>query len=1137
MALRFITGRAGKGKSYYIYNEIRQHILEARNQDCRRENLILLVPEQYTLQAERDFIDKTGLKGIMQLEILSFTRLAQRIFNEVGGLTRVMLNEQGKNMVLRRVMEQLEGELLVYSNSCHQNGFVHELMDFLAGLKQRAVGIDDFKQIQDRIEKNSLLSRKVHDVTLIYQHFNDYLQERYIDSEDYINLFIEKMPSSRYLSTSRIWVDNFATFSPQSIRILEQLITVCPETTISLTLNNDKDRRDEDLFILSRKTYRTLNELARNNGITTSLINIDATAADQLRDKELLHLESELYAYPSRKYLDPITRLSVFAAANPDSEVEDLATRLISLVRDEGYRWKDIAVICNDLDSYSALIKRIFREYAIPFFMDQKKDIMDNPIIEFVLASLHCVERGYLYEDVFRCLKTGLGVLDDESCEKLENYVLANGIRGKRWKEPFTWGEEDELEELNQWRERVITPLEEMKTALLEQGSFAGITRVLYDYLEKQEVQEKLQSWIEELWGQGLYDVVSEYTQIWNMVINTFDQMVEILGDQQGSLKEYIKVLESGFSSHELGIIPTTVDQVLVGNIQRSKSHDIKALFVLGVNDGIIPSTKSQEGILSTDESNYLANQGMEISKSREIQVAEENFLIYNALAKCRQKLFLSYTTADSEGRALRPSLLLDRLCYLYPGLQVDSGLINDRQRQLQMVARPRSTFKHLVENLRLYLDYKGIEDFWWDVYHWYRQQDHWQKHCTNVEKAFFHRNQVNTISPGQARQLYKLPLRGSVTRLERFIACPFAHFVHYGLSPRERKEFSVKAPDIGELFHNSLLELALQIEEKPGKWQGIEREDCEAMMDTVMDQMLTIQGEGVFSSNNRYRYLSQRLKRIGRRAAWTVTEHIKRGGFTPLGYEIRFGAGGSLPALAVELENSEKMYLEGRIDRIDILDQEDTGYVRIIDYKTGNKQLNLSDTYYGLSLQLLIYLRAVLGGTQELERPRLKPAGIFYFKIDDPLIETVADFKEVIEQQLIKELKLRGLVLEDVNIVREMDRQIATYSDIIPVGLKKDDSFYSTSAVLNEEDFDYLLGHVDNLLKKVSQELVGGKVKIEPYKLKDQTACTFCPYISICQFDRQLPENNYRNLPPLKENEAILKIRAEQEVNVDDLD
>ena len=1128
MALRFITGRAGKGKSYYIYNEIRQHILEARS----NEKLILLVPEQYTLQAERDFIDKTGLKGIMQLEILSFTRLAQRIFNEVGGLTRVMLNEQGKNMVLRRVMEELEGELLVYKNSCRQNGFINELMDFLAGLKQRAVEINDIKQMQDSIEKDSLLERKLHDVTLIYQHFNAYLQEHYIDSEDYINLFIEKMPSSRYLSNSRIWVDNFATFSPQSIRILEQLITVCPETTISLTLNDGKSRRDEELFTLSRKTYRSLNEIARNNGIATHVINIDATAADQLRDKELLHLERELYAYPSRKYQDAVTCLSVFAAANLDSEVEDLATRLIGLVRDEGYRWKDIAVICNDLDSYSALIKRVFREYAIPFFMDQKKDIMDNPIIEFILASLHCVERGYLYEDVFRYLKTGLGVLDDASCEKLENYVLGNGIRGNRWKEAFSRGEEDELAELNLWRETVITPLEEMKIALSEQGNFVGITRVLYDYLEKQKVQEKLQDWIEELQVQGLYEVVSEYTQIWNMVINTLDQMVEILGDQQGGLKEYIKVLEAGFSSHELGIIPTTVDQVLVGNIQRSKSHDIKALFVLGVNDGIIPSTKSQEGILSNDEIDYLANQGIEISKSREIKVAEENFLIYNALAKCRQKLFLSYATADGEGRALRPSLLLDRLSYLYPRLKIDSGLINDRQRQLQMVACPQSTFKHLIENLRLHLDNKVMEEFWWDVYNWYRRQDPWQERCSNMEIALFHRNQVDTISPGLARQLYKLPLRGSVTRLERFIACPFAHFVHYGLSPRERKEFSVQAPDIGELFHNSLLELALQIEERPGKWQGIEREDCELLMDTIMDEILTAQGEGVFFSNNRYRYLSQRLKRIGRRAAWTVSEHIKRGGFTPLGYEIRFGTGGTLPALAIELENGETMYLEGRIDRVDILDQEDVGYIRIIDYKTGNKQLSLSDSYYGLSLQLLIYLRAVLAGGQELKRSMLKPAGIFYFKIDDPLIETEAEVKEIIEQQLIRELKLRGLVLEDVNIVREMDREITGYSDIIPVGLKQDDSFYTNSAVLSEEDFEYLLNHVDNLLRKVSHELVGGKVKIEPYKMQNQTACSFCPYLSICQFDRQLTGNNYRNLPPLKNNEVISKMRDEQEVD-----
>jgi ATP-dependent helicase/nuclease subunit B len=1125
MTLRFIAGRAGKGKSYYIYNEIKRHLQEAG----RKGKLILLVPEQYTLQAERDFMDKTGLEGIMQLEILSFSRLAQRVFNEVGGITRVIINEQGKSMVLRRVMEEWEEELLVYKNSCRQNGFVNELMEFLAGLKQRAIAVQDIRDMQLDLDEDSLLGRKLHDLALIYEQFNIFLHEHYIDSEDYINLFIEKMSYSHYLSGARIWVDNFATFSPQSLRILEKLISICPETTVSITLDNGKSSRDEELFALSRRWYHKLVQTARTQGITARMINLDGAGADQLRAGELLHLERELFAYPSRLYPGAINRINIFAAANPDSEVEAMAARLISLVRDEGYRWKDIAVICNDLDSYGGLVKRIFREYEIPFFMDQKKDVMDNPIIEFILASLQSVERGYLYEDIFRGLKTGLGALDGETGEKLENYVLSYGIRGRRWKEPFSRGEAEKLEDLNLWREAVITPLEAMKTALAAEKTFAGFTRVLYDYLENLGVPQKLGQWVEELWERELYEVVHEYTQIWNMVIETFDQMAEILGEQQGSLKDYIKVLEAGFSSHQLGMIPTTVDQVLVGNIQRSKSHNIKALFVVGVNDGIIPSAKYNEGVLSSDESDYLAEQGMEVSQSQEWQGTEESFLIYSALSKCQQKLFLSYASSDSEGRALRPSLLLDRIRYLFPGLQSESGLVNDRRRQLQMICRPQSSFKYLIENLRLYLDKKAVEDFWWDVYDWYRGQDQWQDRCHLLVQAFSHRNQVEPIGSGLARRLYKFPLRGSITRLEQFIACPFAHFVRYGLSPRERKEFLVKAPDIGELFHDSLLGFALEVEKRPGKWQAIEREECGAMMDTVMEEVLTAQEAGVFLSSSRYRYLSRRLKRIGRRAAWMMSEHIKRGNFTPQGYEVRFGRGQPLPALVIELADGEKMYLEGRIDRVDILDQDDASYVRIIDYKTGDKKLSLADCYYGLSLQLLIYLRAVLTSGRELERPLLKPGGVFYFKIDDPLIKSEAEVRETIEQQLAKELKLRGMVLEDIHIVREMDRDITSSSDIIPAGLKQDDSFTSNSAVLSAEDFDYLLRHVDNLLVKAGAELAGGRVRIEPYKLERHTACDYCLYSSICQFDRQLPENRYRNLPPLKDNEAIRKMRAEQ--------
>ncbi|MGI5912697.1 MAG: helicase-exonuclease AddAB subunit AddB [Syntrophomonadaceae bacterium] len=1133
MAFRFIIGRAGSGKSQYIYNEIKRHILDKNN--CK--HLLLLVPEQYTLQAERDFLDKTKLKGMMQLEVLSFTRLAKKILNEVGGSTQITISELGKKMVLRRILNELEGDLIVYKNSYRQRGFINELLKLIANLKQRAVTYQDLELLQKEIEVNSLIYGKLHDLTIIFKKFNIYLQDHYLDSEDYINLFLERLPSSRYLSDCQIWVDNFVTFSPQSIRILQNIMTVCPEITISLTLSNEKNQRDEDLFMLSRRYYKVLNEWANNLGITTKTIAVDATKARRYIPPELVHLENELFAYPGRNYNRTVSCLSIFAATNPDNEVEDMATKLISLVRDEGYRWREIAVICNDLARYGELIKRTFWEYGIPYFMDKKKEIMHNPIIEFIIASLQSVYRNYHYEDIFRYLKTGLGPLNYDACEKLENYVLENGVRGNKWKEVFSRGKEEYLEELNYYRQEVILPLEKLKNALSFEKNFSGYTRVIYDYLESMEVQVKLQQWIDEMRVQELYEIEHEYSQIWNIVIETFDQMIEFLGDQQGSLKEYIDILEAGFSSHELGLIPSTVDQVLVGNIKRSKCHNIKALFVLGINDGIIPAVNSQEGVLSSDETDYLANKGVELAPNRQMRVIEESFLIYCTLSKSQQKLFLSYSNADNEGRALRPSLLINRICYLFPAISITSGLVNTSEKQLQLVSRPQSTFKHLIENLQLYLEKKPVQDFWWDVYNWYFQQSEWQERCNQILRAFNHCNQIDTIGLDLARRLYNLPLKASVTRLEKFIACPFAHFIHYGLSPKERKEFSVKAPDIGELFHNSLLALAEEIEKKPEKWQGLKQDECNSLMDMIMDKIFALQKDGVFFSNNRNAYLSQRLKRIGRRAAWIITQHIKKGEFTPWRYEIRFGSGQELPALLIELENGEILKLEGRIDRVDILDQESSCYIRIIDYKTGDKRIRLSDFYYGLNLQLLVYLKAVLASSQIAGHKDLKPGGIFYFKIEDPLIKTVDKAKEVIEQKLNKELKLKGLVLKDLNVVQNMDRQINSSSEIIPVGLKQDNTFNSNSSVISEEDFSYLLRHIDYLLKKVCYEMFGGKVKIEPYKVNNQTACDYCSYRSICLFDPYLSDNSYRNLQPLKDTEAIRKIRLEQGEFVDELD
>jgi len=1122
MAIRYILGRSGSGKSHRILQEIKQSL-----QDGGDDLLILLVPEQFTLQSERDLLQKLNLPGIMRVEVLSFTRLAQRVFSEAGGLTRTLLNEQGKNMVLRKMIDEVSRNLTIYKKAAQQDGFVPKFGELLSELKQQDILPAQLRASMED-ESELIIKQKINDIALIYEHFNEYLAGRYLDTEDFFNLFIEKIEEAKFLKNTRIWMDGFTTFSPQSLKIIEKIVLLTRELTISLTLDYKNKVRDWDLFSLSRRSLHKIQTMANERDLSEEIIHLDNNAAGTYKNQEIIHLESELYAYPSRLYHPDVQGIELFAAANINSELEYAASQILMLVRDRGWRWRDIAVVCNDMNNYGSLIKRVFNEYSIPCFLDEKRDIMNNSIIKLILSSMEVIRRGYRYEDVFSLLKTGFSGLDSDEVEKMENFVLQYGIQGQSWKEDFSIDNKESLKDLNHWREQFIIPLQKLEKKLAGKHPIAAIVKMHYQYLIDIDVQARLEEWTENMNDQGRFEIVRENTQIWNIVLDIFDQMVEILGDQEVTIKEYLRLLEAGFTSLELGIIPTTIDQVLIGNIQRSKSHDIYGLLVVGVNDGVLPSGQEQEGILSEAEKELLLERGVDLGFERSNKFAEERFLIYTALSKPLVYLGLSFAMADGAGKAMRPSLLIDRLQRLYPALEINSDVVKHRAIELHQISNPSSSYKYLVENLRQQADGKPIQDFWKDVYRWYNSQEFWQEKLNSVLEALFHHNQAGLIGAENARKLYSLPLHSTVSRVEQFVNCPFAHFVRYGLKPQERKVFAVGAPDIGELFHNCLLSFALKLREDNKNWRELQRAECDQIMDGIMDQLVPQHGHGVFASTHRYQYLVQRLKRISRRAVWILTEHIQRGEFEPLQYEVSFGPGCPFPAIEIELANGETFYLVGRIDRVDLLESEDGTYVKIIDYKSGNQDFKLSDVYYGLSLQLMIYLQAVLASDNQLKRGKLKPAGVFYFKIDDPLINNESGIIENIEKEIAKKLKMKGLVLEDTQLVHQLDSSIDGSSDIIPVALTIDGGFTKSSSILLEDDLGALIKHVEGLLAKIGSEIMNGKIKIEPVKNGQHTACTFCSYRSICQFDRQLDDNNYRNTRPLKNEEVVTRIQKE---------
>lgn len=1124
--VKFVTGRAGKGKTYYIYEDIRGNLAEKGE-----DKLILLVPEQFTLQTERDLIRYLGVPGIMRLEVLSISRLGQRVLQETGGRSRTLINEQGRNMILKKIIDERSSDFEIYGKACRQQGFVQKMADLISELKQQDIIPQTLQEKASLCRADSIIKQKLHDIVLIYQGFNEYMQDRYIDMQDYTNLFIKKLQDSQWLAGAKVWIDSFSTFSAQSLRVIEQIMCQADQVTISVSIDNHPNARDKDLFELSAYTFSKLQEIAVKCQLKQELIELDGSSIPSNKRPELLFMESELFAYPYDIYNYECAAMEIFAARNIYTEVENVAASIVGLCRDQGYRYREIAVICGDIDIYGPLIKRVFQDYSLPFFMDRKQDIMNHPVVELILAALEIARGRYRYEDIFRYLKTGLAGINQAETEQLENYVLAYGIKGKAWKSDFVKGINEELKQLNHWRKKIIKPLEVLETETHKSRNYAGITRALMNFMELVELPRQIEELIDQLGDLGLLDLQAESRQIWSVIQEIMQQIIELLGEQRVNLREYRVVLETGLQSYELGLIPTTIDQVLVGNIQRSKSHDVRALFVIGVNDGILPSGVTREGILSEDERDWLNEQGVELGLSQALKAVQESFLIYNSFSKPSDYLRLSYALSDIESRALRPSLLVERFKQLYPRIKLTDDIVRIPGQELNLVCTPASTYKHMLGNLRDYLDGREIDPIWWDVYTWYRDNEEWQQRNQMILEGFFHHNQPGKVSAAKANQLFSFPLRSSVSRLEQYINCPFAHFVNYGLKPAERQLYEVALPDIGEIFHRTLQNFSRELAQNNLNWRNLNREQSDEIIDRLMDSILDQHQEGIFTSSSRYKHLRNRLKRISRRAAWTLTNHLQKGDFIFKGHEIRFGSQENceLPPIVVRIEGGQELYLEGRIDRLDLWPGEEGDYVKIIDYKSSLNKLEISDIYYGLNLQLLVYLAAVINGLGKQVGKTIKPAGIFYFTIDDPIVADDGQLtEEIIERKINKELKLSGLALADTRIVKLMDRDIGDNSDILPVRIRVNDEFYKDSAVVEEEVFWNLIEYTLKKVAEIGAEIRQGNIRIEPVRKGTRTACDYCLYHSICQFDLLFLDNNYRNIYKLEKEEVFYRVTEE---------
>lgn len=1113
MSLQLFLGSAGSGKSYQLYSEVIK-----KSKEDPDTNFLVIVPEQFTLQTQKDIVTMHPEHGVMNVDILSFLRFAYRIFDEVGGSNYPVLEDTGKSMVLRKVVAEKRGELILFSSNVKKPGFVNELKSLLSEFYQYNIQPDDIKKMQEVSENKPVLQAKLADLLTVYEGFQAFMKERYITAEEILVVLNEVIDRSDWLKNSVICLDGFTGFTPCQYQLLAKMLKYAKKVMVTVAIDSREKLEGENaehmLFGLSKKTILKLSKIAEEVG---ALIEPPIHAEDSngvpyrfINSPALASLEHNLFRYPYEAYTEDQKDISVHVSKDAKAEVAFVSREIKRLVREEGFRYHDIAVVSGDIEEYGRIAKRSFAISNIPCFIDYKKDILGNPFVELLRSALVIVSEDFSYEGVFRYLRTGLTDISVEEIDFLENYILATGIRGnKRWREPFTRGyrsrEAIKLEQINEAREKLIKDILPLYETLKDkEKTLKDYTIALYELGVRLNVEQKLEALKISFADDNQPLVAKEYEQVYRIIMELYDQMVLLLGGEHCSLKEFVEILDTGFVEVKVGLIPPGVDEVVIGDTERTRLKDIKALFFLGVNEGIIPKAIGSGGILSDIERELLINNNIELAPTKRQQAFQEQFYIYLNMTKPKNKLYITYHKITGEGKSVNPSFLIGKLKQLFPAIKIADE--DDEALDVERILRDDG-LAYLAEGLRSYHQ-KEITDFWKELYLYYKSGEETSRILDKLVKGAFYINVEKGISGQAAKLLYGADLKGSVTRLERYAGCAFAHFMNYGLSLEERQEYKLAIPDIGNIFHNAIDYFSKQLDTGDYTWHTIPDDIREEWAIKSVTHAVEEYENSFLKSTKRNEYLIKRMERITVRTLWALCNQIKQGAFEPAGYEMPFY---HIP--------DQTLTLQGRIDRLDIYEDKDNVYVRVIDYKSGKTTFDISKVYYGLQQQLSVYLSSAVEYLKSRHpKKNIIPSGIFYCHIDDPIVAKT----EQSEEEIYKSLRMNGLINEDKRVLALMDKRLAgpdgtlassVKSDIIPAETNKEGELSKRSSTANEKQINAMIEYVNKKLLGDSSQILEGDTRLNPYRSDNETACDYCEYRSACGFDVRLPGHDYRNL------------------------
>ena len=1131
MALKLILGNSGSGKTEYMYEQV----VRAAEANMRKTYLVV-VPEQFTMQTQRKLVDLSTNHAIMNIDVLSFQRLAYRIFDELGKTDIKILEETGKNLVLRKLSQEQEDNLTVLRGNMHRMGYIGEVKSFISELMQYNISPNQLEESIQEEKFSKSLSAKLKDISVMYRGFTEYLEGNYITQEELLHVLIRVAEESKILRDSVLVLDEFTGFTPVQVELLRKLMPICSEIWVSLTIDAKENffhsKGMQELFDMPKKTIRTLMDLAQQTGCEV-LEPVVITGGEKKRFKDapaLYFMEQNLFRTSYQRQFGQTDEIQIFSLKNPKEELTWAARKINDLVQNHGYRYKDIAVVSGNVETYESYVEQVCAKYDIPYFLDTTKDVLFHPFIEFVRAILEVVESDFSYHAMMRLLRTGYCGFKQYEIDTLENYLLATGIRGqKMWGKKWLRMPKNEraydLESLEAIRQKFMADFAPVRTTFFETSTIAEMIQAIYAYMVGLEVEKKLFDKEKELLEAGEQTKSKEYGQIYRVVMDLFEKCVQVLGQETVSIQELSEILDAGFEAAKVAVIPPGYDSVTIGDIERTRLNHVKVLLFLGVNDGIVPKSVNQGGILSQFERDAMEAADITLAPGTREQAFIQKFYLYLNMTKPSHQLCLTYSRVDSEGKALRPSYLIRTILRMFPDMSVQE--MGDLEQILDL-STPKAAREYFLTNKR--------SPQWLALAKCFMESEDEQirENSKAILDAFYYQYHHDPISHVVAEAIYGKNIEGSVTRLESFARCAYSHYLTYGLKLREREESGFESVDMGNLYHTAVEIYSKKLAESKYDWFTVPDEIREHFAETSMEEAILSYPNLSIYATAENAHMAGRMRHIFKQTIWALTTQVRKGRFVPNEFEVAFSKADHLDALTFDLEQENHIRLRGRIDRLDTCIDDNRVYVKVIDYKSGSTKFDLIKLYHGMQLQLIVYMNAAM----ELEKKKhaqkeIVPGGLFYYHIDDPVIEITGEVsEEEMQEAILKELKPDGLVNKEEAVYRAMDDAFEQKSDVIPVEIKKNGELSARSSVASAEEFAVLSEYVNHSIVNMGNAIYEGTVEVSPFVEGQTSSCDYCPYKAICGFDRKIEGYQERKPRKLDKREILERMESDNAIS-----